>query len=84
MTKMTILRKLVGILIVCSLVQRSFNKYLEVRKQSMIFYVFFSILSLFINHINGILEMIHFDRSLLDTVGGRLASPWGILGQSFI
>ncbi|KAF3425537.1 hypothetical protein E2986_08218 [Frieseomelitta varia] len=29
MTKMTILRKLVGILIVCSLIQRSFNKYLE-------------------------------------------------------
>lgn len=39
---------------------------------------------LFIKRVNGILEMLHFDRSLLDTVGGRLVIPWGISGQSRI
>lgn len=71
MIKMMIVRKLIGILIVCSLMQGSLNKYLEVRKYNI--NSMFSTSLSFINHINGIWRWYTLIKAcLLDTVGRRL------------
>lgn len=78
--KMMIVRKLIGILIVCSLMQGSFNKYLEVNTISI--QMFFISLSFINNHINGIWRWYTLIKAcLLDTVGGRLIILSRILGR---